>query len=293
MKKKTMQLSRWAAAILLCSLILSPSARSQDCPCSWYDAVPPNPDWGLPPTLGEMFPWNNYDTEEAKAFFLVPLEKLQSLLPLGVTALAANSAKTYFNFLPPECAYFGLVAVVFWEHNSVQYGKPYNVGFAMVMVDDPSWGTGPGAWYGFGTGVITSEAAQWWGMAAFGWPWVVGGTHFQSVPSQGIKAFASADGELVMELEMSTEDMVEAPFPPPAIMQCTKQGYLTRAVMLPNAAEIRYASWTPGTSTLRLGQHPIAQDLRAIGLGEFPSIGQIWTKHMQGTLFRGTCEPMP
>ncbi len=215
------------------------------------------------------------------------------MLPLGVTALGANSAKTYFNFLPPECAYFGLVAVVFYEHSSVQYGKPFNTGFVMVMVDDPCWGTGAGAWYGFGTGVTTSEAFQWWSGAAFGWPWIVGGTHFQSVKPKGIKAFASADGELVMELEMSTQDMAESPLPPPIILQCTKETYLTRAPVIPTTGEIRYGSWIPGTSTLKLGQHPIAQQFRAMGLGEFPSIGQVWTKHMQSTMERGTCEPLP
>lgn len=125
MKIRSMQLSRWAAAVLLCSLTLSPGARSQEsCPCSWNDAVPPNPDWGLPATLGEMFPCNFYDTEEALADFLVPLDRLQSMLPPGVQALPANSAP--WAYLDDSYADFGLVCVMFFEHNSVQYGEPYN-----------------------------------------------------------------------------------------------------------------------------------------------------------------------
>lgn len=291
MKRKTMQLGRWAAAVLLCSLTLSPSARSQEsCPCSWYDAVPPNLDWGLPPTLGEMFPCNFYDTEEALANFLVPLDRLQSALPPGVQALPANAAP--WAYLDDTYAGYGLVCVMFFKHNSVQYGEPYNVVFVMAMVDDPAWSEGFSAWYGFGTGVITSEAAQWWGGAAFGWPCAMGDARFEVKP-QGIKAFAWADGELVMKMDVGTEDMILVPpAPDPTLLQSTKEGYLTRARMI-GTPEIRYVSWTHGTSTLKLGEHPIAQQLRAIGLGEYPSVMQIWSKHMPGTLERGNCTPLP
>ncbi len=302
MKTKCMQLGRWAATVLLCSLVLSPSARSQEsCPESWYDAVPPNPDWGLPPTVGGMFPCNFNDTHEAEAFFLVPLAGLQSLLPPGVTALKADSDKAFWGYLdyyfdPDYVSRFGLVAVVFFEHNSVQYGEPYKQAFAMAMVDDPAW-PGTSVWYGIGTGVITSEAAQWWGAAAFGWPWALGDTHFQYIKPQGIKAFASVDDELVMEMEMSTEDMTLLPYAePPFIMQYTKEGYLTRASFTTpaeTATAIRHISGNLGMCTLRFGPHPIAQQLQAIGLGQYPSVMRIWNEHIRATVDRGTCTPLP
>ncbi len=219
------------------------------------------------------------------------------MLPPGVTALAANSEKAFWSYLPPECASFGVVGVVFFEHNSVQYGQPYKQAFAMAMVDDPAW-PGASVWYGIGTGVITSEAAQWWGAAAFGWPWALGDAHFQYIKPQGIKAFASVDDELVMEMEMSTKDMTLWPFAEaPLIIQYTKEGYLTRASITTPAetatTAIRYISGAPGMCTLKFGPHPIAQQLQAIGLGQYPSVMRIWTEHIQTTMERGTCTPLP
>ncbi len=278
-KTKSMQLSLWvAAAVLLCSLVLPPSARSQDCPCSWYDAVPPNPDWGLPPTVGEIFPFHYYETEEVKAFFPVLLEGLQSLLPPGVQALEVAPG-------------FGLVGLVVYENNSNQYGQPFNLGQVWVVLDD---GSRSGFFVVYGlAGVTTSEASQWWGTAAFGWPQIIGDAHFQWVKPHGVKAFASADGELIFSLEMSTKELTPLPAPPLVVLSI-KEGFLTRAVFFPTV-EIHEGSWgTSGGSTVKLGHHPIAQRLRAIGVGLYPSVAQVVrSKYTDVRLERGTCEPLP
>ncbi len=288
--KKIMPLSRWAGAVLLCSLVLLPNARGQDCPCSWYDAVPPNPDWGLPPTVGEMFPFHYYASEEAKAFFLVPLKGLESLLPPGVAALDVTSPNSPWRELLGDWQGFGLLGLVFYENNSNQYGQPFNLGQVWVIVDDPSW-SGFFVVYPV-AGVTTSEAMQWWGMAAFGWPQIIGDAHFQWVKPHGVKAFASADGELIFSVEMSIQDLAPQPTPPMVILS-TKEGFLTRAVFFPTA-ESHDGSWTIGGSTVRLGHHPIAQQLRAMGLGEFPSIGQVVrSKYTDVRLERGSCSPLP
>ncbi len=291
MKTESMQFGRWAATVLLCSLILPGTVRAQgSCPCSWYDAVPPNPEWGLPPTLGEMFPFQMYDTEEVEALFLVPLKGLQTLLPPQVQALAIDAEMSPWPYLGPWFPGFGVLVVVFQENNSNQYGGPENQAFTAVMVDDPSWSEGVGAWYAVHW-VTTSEAWQWVGSAAWGFSEVIGDSHFQSVKPKGIKAFASAADELIFCMETTTEGMTPAPFPA-VINLHTKEGYLVRATGIPTAGT-RTASWTIGQSALKLGQHPIAQQLRAIGVGAYPSIGQTWTKHMQTTMERGTCEPLP
>ncbi len=290
MKTKPRQLGRWAGAILLCSLILLPSALAQDCPCSWYDAVPPNPAWGLPPTLREILPCHFYDTEEVEAGFLVPLAGLQSLLPPGIRALEANAEVSPWKYLGPSVSGLGVLFVTFAENKSNQYVGSFNQVFTTVMVDGPSWSTGVSAWCPV-TWVTTSEASRWVGSAIWGFAEIVGDTHFQSVKPKGTKAFSSADGELIMKMEVDTSDMVPAPFPP-IVTVSSKDGYLVRAPMYATAGT-RVESGTIGASTLKLGEHPIAQQLRAIGLGMYPSIWQTRSWHMQVTMEAGTCEPLP
>ncbi len=292
-KTKSMQLSKWGVGLLLCSLILPVTAQAQGpgpCAPAWYEASPPNPDWGFAPTLGEMLPFHLYDTEEVEASFLVPLEGLQSLLPPSVRALEANADISPWKYLGPSVSGFGVMVLVFQEHNLNQYGGPVKQAFTVVMVDDPSWSGGVSAWYAVHY-VTTSEAWAWAGNAAWGFSETVGDSHFQSVKPKGIKAFASADGELVFRMETTTAGMAPEPFPP-VINLHTKEAYLVRAPATATAGT-RTASWTIGESTLKLGEHPIAQQLRAIGLGKYPSIGQTRTKHMQATLEKGTCEPLP
>ena len=71
-----------------------------------------------------------------------------------------------------------------------------------------------------------------------------------------------------MKMEMSTEDMTLSTVPePPLILENTKEGYLTRAhITTTGTTVIRYTSFAPGMCTLKFGPHPIAQQLRAIGL---------------------------
>lgn len=262
----------------------------QPCNPSWYLAKPPNPEWGLPPTLGDILPAHFYDTEIVQAVFLVPLEKLQSLLPAGVMALAADAERSPWNAFGPNVAGFGIFGVFFAEHSWNEYLPPYNEAFLTVMIDDAWWDKGFSMWYVVSV-TVTREAAQWAGIEGWGYPKVLGGTHLQSVGKKGMKCFASTDGELIVKLEVRTEDMGLAAFSPTSMLVNIKDGYLVRCPFLTTG--IQYGSFSIGTSTITLGEvHPVAQKLRAIGLGTYPSIGQIWGINLQQIGYAGVCTPL-
>ncbi len=134
---KSLQMGLWAMGALLLSLILPTQARSQE------------QEWPWPPCSADWFygdvswlPVHYYDTATVSAFFLVPLQGLQSLLPLGVSALPVNAEHSPWKLLYPGSPEFGVLMVSFLNHQSVQYLEPYFEESVSVVVEDPSWDQG-------------------------------------------------------------------------------------------------------------------------------------------------------
>lgn len=271
----------------LCQLCEPCSQDVSPCDPAWYEAAP-NPDWGLPATLGDLLPAQYYDSDIIGAYFLVPLAGLQSLLPPGVRALEANAATSPWSSLGSAVSGMGVLNVYFAEYKQNQYIEPYNEAITSVMIDDPL-SQGLGAWYATHL-TVTSEQAQWGGIAGWGYPKIMGDVQVQSVESNSLACFDTAGGEPIMSLEVSTEGMVPMSSGP-VLMVSTKDGYLVRARWVMSGSQ--YVSWTSGASTITLGEnHPIALQLQAIGVGMYPSIGQFRGEHLQGTLYAGTCAPL-
>ncbi len=294
MKPKPMQSGLWVAPVLLCLLALPATLRSQVVPCNpaWYETPPPpGYHWDGPPTLRETLPDHYYDFETVAASFLVPLQGLQSLLPQGVRALGADADGSPWKRLGTQVAGFGVLQIGVQVCHSIQYGSPYKECFANVMVaDEVSWSQGLMPWYPI-TMVSTEEMSVWSGVTGWGFPKILGDAHLQEVKPKGFKAFASADGELIMKLEVAAENFTQGPPTTGIMMLSTKEGFLVRTPWV--ASGTFYFSSSVGTSTLKLGNHPVARQLRAIGVGEFLSIAQMRGEHQQAELDAGTCEPLP
>ncbi len=294
MKTKSMQVGRWAAALLLCLLALPATLCSQEvAPCNpaWYETPWPPGDWGEgPQNLRESLPNHYYDFENVGAAFLVPLEGLQSLLPQGVRALGADAEHSPWKGFGSQVAGFGVLQIGVGDYHSLQYGPPYKEYFANVMVsDEVSWSHGLIAWFPIAM-VLTDVVPTWCGVTGWGFPKIVGDAHLQAVKPHGFKAFASVDNELIMKLEVAADDFTPAPAAR-IMMLTTKEGYLVRTAWV--ATGSAYFSPSVGKSTLKLGNHPLAQQLRAIGVGEYVSIGQFRGEHLQAEIDVGTCEPLP
>ncbi len=95
-----------------------------------------------------------------------------------------------------------------------------------------------------------------------------------------------------MKLDVATDDLGDPASATPFMLLTTKEGYLVRTAWVSSAGTQR-ASFSWGKSTIHLGQHPIARQLRAIGLEDYYSIGQVWSVHVQATLPRGLCQQLP
>ncbi len=277
-----MQLSRWAVGLLLLSLLLPVQARSQEvtpCPLEWYYG---DVSW---------LPVNYYDTEILTAYFLVPLDGLQSLLPPGVSALAVNAAHSPWKTFDADFSQFGVLAVMFLNHRSVQYLDPYWEEGVAVMVEDPSWDEGFFPMY-ITSMTLTSEPAVLGGILNWGFPKILGDVHFQSVKPKGFKGFCSAEDGMILKLDVAADDLV-GPKPASSLMlMTTKEGYLVRTAW-DSTGGTEYVSFSQGKSAIHLGQHPIARQLRAIGVEDFYSIGQVWAQHVQSALPRGMCQQLP
>ncbi len=281
----------WAVVgLAFCALVLPGAVRGQEAgPCNpaWYDAAPPNPDWGLPPTLGQMLPIQYYDSDSVVACFLAPLEGLQTLLPVGVRALAVNEDSSPWKpILGSSVSGFGVLVVAFIENHSVQYVGAYSELSVSVMVDDRSSNEGFLPIYVTAM-VLNNEPAVWGGIAGWGLPKRLGDVHFKEIKPKGIKCFASADDGSIMKVQVDTTDLLPSP-PSPTMSLSTKDGYLVRVPYAPSGSQA--ASFSIGKVTITLGNHPIARQLQAIGIGEYPSIGQIVGKHQQSILPAGICE---
>ncbi len=293
MKTKPMQWGLWVAPVLLCLLALPAPLRSQVVPCNpaWYETPPPSwYPWDGPPTLRECLPSHYYDFENVAACFLVPLPGLQSLLPQGVTALAADAERSPYKRYGSQVAGFGILLIGVGDYHSLQYGNPYKEYYAMVMAsDEVSWNQGLVPWYVISM-VLTDVAHTWTGVTGWGFPKIVGDAHLQAVKPKGFKAFASADGELIMKLEVAADDFTQVPAVR-LMMLSTKEGYLVRTPWV--ASGTAYFSPSVGKSTIKLGNHPLAQQLRAIGVDGCLSISQSRGEHLQAEIDMGFCEPLP
>ncbi len=277
-----MQLSRWTVCLLLWSLILPIQVRSQDVtPCS--------ADW----FYGDVswLPVHYYDTEIVNAFFLVPLQGLQSLLPPGVSALPVNAEHSPWNSLGPDFSQLGVLVVSFLNHHSVQYLEPYVEESVAVLVEDPSWNDGFFPMY-MTSLTVNSEAAIPGAIQFWGFPKIFGEVHFQRLKPKGFKCFCSTEDGMIMKLDVSTDDVVVPTSPTRLMFLTSKDGYLVRTAWDPTSGT-EYKSFSQGRSTIHLGQHPIARQLRKMGVEMYYSIGQVWSEHVQSTLPRGMCQQLP
>ncbi len=282
MKTKPLQMSLWAVGLLLSSLVLPMQARSQEvtpCPLDWY--------------FGDLswLPVHYDDSELAAAYFLVPLNGLSSLLPPGVSALRVNAQQSPWNSLDSRYSRFGVLVVGFWHHQSVQILGPYYEEFVGVMVEDPSWSDGFFPMY-VTSMTLTSEQAVWGGIQSWGFPKIFGDVHFQAVKPKGFKCFCSTEDGMILKLDVATDDLVGPTSAARMMCLTTKEGYLVRTAWAPTAGT-QYARFRWGKSTIHLGQHPIARQLREIGLGTYSSIGQVWSERVQSAIPRGMCQLLP
>ncbi len=281
-KAKPVQMGLWAAGLLLSCLLLPIQARSQEvtpCPLEWYYG---DESW---------LPVNYYDTDTVMAYFLVPLAGLESLVPHGVSPLAIDAPHSPWKSLGSEFSQFGILVVAFLHHQSVQYLDPYWEEMVAVVVEDASWDTGFFPMY-VTSMTLTSEPAVVGGILNWGFPKIFGDVHYQPVKPKGFKCFCSAEDGMILNLEVATDDH---PDPTPAsslMLLTTKEGYLVRTAWVATEGT-EYASFSHGKSTVHLGQHPIARQLRAIGLELYYSIGQVWSEHVKSGLPRGMCQELP
>ncbi len=285
-RTKPVLMGFWAVGSLLLSLLLPMQARSQE------------QEWRWPPCSADWFygnlswlPMHYYDTETANAFFLVPLEGLKSLLPPGVSALAVNAEHSPWRPLAGDLSAFGVLMVSFLHHQSVQYLEPYFEESVNVVVEDPSWDQGFFPVY-VTSMTLNNQAAIPGGIQFWGFPKIFGDVHFQAVKPKGFKCFCSTEDGMILKLEVATDDAVVPTFPARLMFLTSKDGYLVRTPWEPTGGT-EYFSLGQGKSTIHLGQHPIARQLRAMGVEKYFSIGQVWNEHVQSTLPRGMCEPLP
>ncbi len=272
----------WAVGLLLSSLLLPMQARSQEvtpCPLEWYYG---DVSW---------LPVHYDDSELVCAFFPMPLGALNSLLPAGVSALPVNAEQSLWNSLDSRYSDFGVLVVGFWHYKSVQYLAPYYEEFVAVMVDDPSWSDGFFPMY-ITSMTLTDEPAVLGGILHWGFPKILGDVRVQSVKPKGFKCFSWADDEMIMKLDVATNDLVGPTSATSILCLTTKEGYLVRTAWVPTAGT-EYRSLSMCKSTIHLGQHAIARQLRDLGLEASYSIGQIWAEDVQSTLPRGMCQPLP
>ena len=251
------------------------------CPADWYTIAPPDPSWGFPDTLADMLPIHYYDTETMSALFPVPITPLATVLPAGL--------------LPLEIAPgVGAVDIAFLNHHSVDYLSPYHEMAVLVLTYDPSALAEGYLPYFQLSSVVTSEQAIW-KSGAWNLPVTLGNTMCHQLKPKGFKCMASADDQLVMKVEIQSKYLT-MPNPTNPINKLeiltVKDGYLLRTAWVQHGD---YFTNTANQSevTLKLGDHPMAQQLRDLGVGSYPSMGQYWAPTIAVALDRGVCTPLP
>ncbi|HSQ64283.1 MAG TPA: acetoacetate decarboxylase family protein [Polyangiaceae bacterium] len=250
------------------------------CPADWYDVTPPNPDWNLPPTLGDLLPLRFYDTESIAVFFPADFAALQTMLPPGVSPLEVAPG-------------LGVVTIGFSIYGDSDYLGKFREATISVLVSDSSLYEGYTPLY-FLDILATSEAAQWKNAAAFNFNNLAlgddnGNAHCQEYSPKRIRCIASAYDQLIFKIDVDTSDMVPVPIPP-VLMMSEKDGMLLRTPWI--ASGKAFGSDTVGGTTIQLGDHPVAQLLKAIGVGTLPSINQAVAPSEDATLYPSTCAPL-
>ncbi len=139
---------------------------------------------------------------------------------------------------------------------------------------------------------VNSQAAIPGAIQFWGFPKILGDVHFKSVKPKGFKCFCSAQDGMILKLDVATDEPVAATEPTHLMYLTSKDGYLVRTPWAPTGGT-EHVSYSQGKSTIHLGQHPIARQLRELGLEMSSSIGQVWNEHVQSTLPRGMCEQLP
>ncbi len=248
------------------------------CPAEWYAAAPPDPDWGFPPTLGDMLPISYGNIENVTGIFGVPVAQLQSMLPSGVTA---------FELLPGSG--LGGLAVTVANNREISGGmEPYKELILSIPVYDTSLYEGYLPIF-LVSMVVTTEQARWGGVTGWGMPKILGNTHCQQVPPKGFKCMASADDELILKLEIQPTSVTATPTSH-LVFLSVKDDYLVRTRSDVTGDEYAYG---PGRATIKLGHHPIAEQLRSLGLESAPAMAASWAPHVTNQLDRGYCTPLP
>ncbi len=248
------------------------------CPTEWYDAAPPDPNWGFPATLGDMLPIFYSDTESVTAIFGVPLTELPPMLPPGVFPLEMDTVRG-----------LGGVAVTVANNREITEGMtPYREMIISIPVYDSSLFEGSLPIYAVSM-VVTTEQALWGGIAGWGLPKIMGNTHCQQVPPKGFKCMGAADDGLIAKVEVQPTGVEAAPTLP-LVFLSVKDGYLVRTPVYNTGDEYVYG---PDRATIKLGHHPIAEELRSLGLESAPAIAASWIPHGKSQLDRGYCTPLP
>lgn len=248
------------------------------CPTEWWDAVPPNPNWGLPGTYAGMSPTHFYDMDLNGLWFVVPVAQLATLLPNGVKPL---------EYVPGTG--LGLAGVSFWNYKDVEFVGPYKESIVSVLVEDPSMFQGYQPLFVVEI-AVNSEAAQWAGLQ-LGLDKILGNTQCHDVRPKGIKCMSESDDELIMKATIDDTDPQKT-FPyalSPTMTLSVRDGLLVHTVVTYGGTVS--ANTVPGSVTF--GEHPLGQQLAAAGIGASPSVLSIWGEHVTSVVgASGYCTPL-
>ncbi len=256
------------------------------CPEQWYEAAPPIPGWHFPPTLGQMLPIDIGNVAAVNANFLVPITALQTVLPPNMHATVVSAG-------------LGVVAISFSDNQDLTFCydetlgsmKPYREVDVSVLVDDPSQRDGYSPLW-MDSMVVSSEQAVWGGIEGWGYPKIFGNAQCHVVDRQGIKCEAAAKGGMILQMQVDTArlETVVADYEQRAMFLSSKDGYLVHVPVVGHGTTYIGSD----AATITLGNHPIAERLRALGVGQLPSVLVFWSPSLTGdTLDRGQCTPMP
>ncbi|HSQ64756.1 MAG TPA: hypothetical protein VLM85_16140 [Polyangiaceae bacterium] len=245
------------------------------CPAEW--TTPPDPSWGFPADYGQA-PSHFYDFELNGVWFAVPLDGLKTILPSAVKPL---------EFIPGSG--LGLVGASFWNYKDVEFIGPYKESIVSVLVEDPSMFQGYQPLFVVEI-AVDSEAAQWAGIQ-IGLNKILGNTHCRNVRPKGIKCTSESDDTLIMKATIDNTDPQKT-FPyalSPTMTLGVRNGLLVHTPVTYGPG-LMSANTVP--ANFKLGEHPLARQLSAAGIGATPSILSIWGEHLSSAVGPGYCTPL-